>query len=191
MVHYTVHMTHSEKTFKRLARMQYDLFCQKNRLSRSAISIVCMIAGVLNFQQWWGALLIVYASYLSSSTYAAADHTAKKLTRGIRESGMQFPSSRFEFQDHAMNIIALPENVSSGDPFSYSDVLKLGEDDEYFYLFRNQHGGYMVPKSDLKNKEDDFRAFMEGKTGKHFNARVAPIFKLLRRLDVKRRLKNQ
>lgn len=191
MVHYTVNMTHSEKTFQRLARMQYDLFEQKNRMSRSAISLVCMAAGVLNFQQWWGALLIVYASYLTSSTYAAADHTARKLTRGIKDSGMAFPASRFEFQDHAMNIIALPENVSSGDPFPYGDVLKLGEDDEYFYLFRNQHGGYMVPKAELGPEEDDFRAFMEGKTGKHFSARVAPIFKLLRRLDVKKRLKKQ
>ena len=191
MVHYKVSMTHSENTFKRLAHMQYDLFEQKNRWSRTAISLVCMAAGVLNFKLWWGALMIVYASYLTSSTYASADRTAKRLTRAIADSGMGFPSSRFEFQDHAMNIIALPDNVSSGDPFSYSDVLKLGEDDEYFYLFRNRHGGYMMPKTELKGKEDDFRAFMEGKTGKHFQARVAPVFKLLRRLDVRKRLKNQ
>lgn len=191
MIHYSVNMKHSEKTFQRLARMQYDLFCQKNRASRSVISLVCMAAGVLNFQQWWGALLIVYASYLTSSTYAAADHTARKLSRGIKESGMDFPSSRYEFQDHAMNVITLPENTSLGDPLNYDSVLKLGEDDEYFYLFRNQHGGYMVPKAGLNGKEDDFRAFMEGKTKKSFHARVAPIFKLLRKIDVKRRLKKQ
>ena len=88
-----------------------------------------------------------------------------------------------------MNIITLPENVSMGDPFSYSDILRMGEDDEYFYLFRNEHGGYMVPKAELKGKEDDFRAFMVGITGKDFRARVAPVFKLLRKLDVNKRLK--
>ena len=191
MIHYSVNMKHSEKTFQRLSRMQYDLFCQKNRMSRSAISIVCMIFGVLNFEHWWGALLIVYASYQASSTYASADHTARKLSRGIKESGMEFPSSRYEFQDHAMNVITLPENTTLGDPLSYSSVLRLGEDDEYFYLFRNQHGGYMVPKAELGGREDDFRAFMEGKTGQHFRARIAPVFKLLRRIDVKRRLKKQ
>ena len=191
MVHYKVNMAHSEKTFQRLAHMQYDLFCQKNRWSRNAISTVCMIAGVLNFQKWWGALLIVYASYLASSTYASADHTARKLCKGIKSSGMDFPSSHYEFQDNALNIIALPENTSLGDPFAYSDVLKLGEDDEYFYLFRDQFGGYIVPKVELGGKEDHFRAIMEGKTGKHFQARAAPVFKLLRRLDVRKRLKNQ
>ncbi|MBQ7825162.1 MAG: YcxB family protein [Clostridia bacterium] len=191
MIHYSVNMKHSEKTFQRLARMQYDLFCQKNRWSRSAISLVCMVFGVLNFQKWWGALLIVYASYLASSTYASADHTAKKLSKGIKDSGMEFPSSRYEFQDNALNIITLPENVSLGDPFPYGNVLRLGEDDEYFYLFRDQVGGYMVPKAELSGKEDDFRAFMEGKTGKHFKARVAPVFKLIRRMDVRCRLKKQ
>ena len=191
MIYYTVTMKHSEKTFERLAHMQYDLFCQKNRASRTVISLVCMVAGVLNFTQWWGALLIVYASYLTSSTYASANHTARKLSRGIKESGMDFPESRYEFQAHALNIITLPENTTLGDPLPYSSVLKLGEDDEYFYLFRDQHGGYMVSKEQLGDTADDFRAFMEGKTGKRFNARIAPVFKLLRRIDVASRQKKK
>jgi len=145
--------------------------------------------GIMNYTQWWGLLLIAYASYLLSSKYASANHTAKKLAKNIRDSGMDFPASRFEFQQSAMNIIALPENVSSGDPLSYDDILRLGEDREYFYLFRNQYGGYMIPKSELGEKADDFRAFMESKTGKSFSVQAAPFIKLLRRMDVKSRQK--
>ena len=189
MVYYKATMRHSEKTFQSLAHMQYDLFCRGNLVGRSAISFGLMVLGIVNYTQWWGLLLIAYASYLLSSKYAAANHTAKKLAKNIRDSGMEFPSSRFEFQQNAMNIIALPENVSSGDPLSYEDILRLGEDREYFYLFRNQYGGYMIPKTELGDKTDDFRAFMENKTGKSFNVQAAPVIKMLRRMDIRSRQK--
>ena len=47
----------------------------------------------------------------------------------------------------------------------------------------------MIPKSELGEKTDDFRAFMESKTGKSFNVQAAPFIKLLRRMDVKSRQK--
>lgn len=189
MVYYKATMRHSEKTFQSLAHMQYDLFCKGNLVGRNAISFGLMVLGIVNYTQWWGLLLIAYASYLLSSKYAAANHTAKKLAKNILDSGMDFPASRFEFQQNAMNIIALPENVSSGDPLSYGDILRLGEDREYFYLFRNQYGGYMIPKTELGDKADDFRAFMENKTGKSFNVQAAPFIKMLRRMDIKSRQK--
>ena len=189
MVYYKATMRHSEKTFQSLAHMQYDLFCRGNLVGRNAISFGLMALGIVNYTQWWGLLLIAYASYLLSSKYAAANHTAKKLAKNIHDSGMDFPASHFEFQQNAMNIIALPENVSSGDPLSYEDILRLGEDREYFYLFRNQYGGYMIPKTELGDKTDDFRAFMENKTGKSFNVQAAPFIKMLRKMDVKSRQK--
>ena len=166
--------------------MQYDLFCKGNLYGRSVISFLLLIVGIMNYTQWWGLLLIAYASYLGSSKYASANHTARKLSQGIKDSGMPFPSSRFEFQENAMNIIALPENVSSGEPLPYSEVFRLGEDTKYFYLFRNQYGGYMIPKAELGKKEDDFRSFIEAKTGKSFLIQAAPIIKFLRKVSAPR-----
>jgi len=187
MVYYSATMRHTEKTFEALAHMQYDLFCKGNLVGRNAISFGLMIVGIMNYTQWWGLLLIAYASYLLSSKYASANHTAKKLAKNIRDSGMEFPASRFEFQKNAMNIIALPENVSSGDPLSYDDILRLGEDREYFYLFRNQYGGYMIPKKELDEKEKEFRLFIEEKTGKTFQSRSAPVVRFLRRAQGNKR----
>lgn len=189
MVYYKATMRHSEASFISLSHMQYDLFCRGNLVGRTAVSFGLMIVGIVNYTQWWGLLLIAYASYLGSSKYASANHTARKLAKKVRDSGMEFPASRFEFQENAMNIIALPENVSSGDPLAYADILRLGEDGKYFYLFRNQYGGYMIPKEELGGKSDDFRAFIENKTGKSFNVQAAPFVKLLRRMDVKSRQK--
>ena len=182
MVYYKATMQHSEASFQSLAHMQYDLFCKGNLYGRTALSFALLIAGIMNYTQWWGLLLIAYASYLGSSKYAAANHTARKLAKNIHDSGMNFPASRFEFQQNAMNIIALPENVSSGDPLAYEDIVRLGEDARYFYLVRNEYGGYMIPKEELGKKVDNFRAFIENKTGKSFNVQAAPIIKLLRKM---------
>ena len=94
MIHYQVTMRHDEKTLELLAHQQYDLFCKKNLAGRTMISIVAMAAGVINFSTWWGVLLIVYAAYLTSSKYAQPNHTAKKMVKGIKAAGLEFPASR-------------------------------------------------------------------------------------------------
>lgn len=187
MIHYQATMRHSKKTFEALAHMQYDLFCKKNYVVRSLISFGAMAVGIFNFSQWWGVLLIVYGSYLSSSKYAQANHTAGKLAKGIEESGMDYPVSRYLFRDNAMEIITMPENTSLGDPLMYDSVFSLGEDGDYFYLFRDQYGGYMIPKEELGKEVDDFRFFVEQKCGKTFQTNIAPIFKLLRKMDSQKR----
>ena len=181
MIHYQVTMRHSERTFQALAHMQYDLFCRSNQITRTVISFGALILGILNFSQWWGALLLLYGSYMSSSKYASANHTAKKLVNGIKASGLGFPVSRYLFRDDAMEVITMPENTSLGDPLRYSDIEALGEDGDFFYLFRNRFGGYMIPKKELENEGENFRIFMEDKTGKLFRIQAAPIIKMIRR----------
>ena len=189
MIHYQATMRHNEKTFQLLAHMQYDLFCKKNLVTRTMISIAALAVGIINFSQWWGALLIVYGAYLTSSKYAQANHTAGRIVKGIKEAGLEFPVSRYLFRDNAMEVITMPENTSLGDPLMYDSILKLGEDADYFYLFRDQYGGYMIPKEEMGKEVDDFRFFMEQKTGKTFQTQIAPVFKLLRRIDSQQRKK--
>ena len=104
---YSVTMRHDEKSLEALAHMQYDLFCRGNRIARSALSVAAVFAGILRFQDWWGILLVAYGCYLVTSTYSAANHTAHKLAKQIRDSGMPFPASRYTFGERAMQINAL------------------------------------------------------------------------------------
>lgn len=187
MIYYQATMQHTEKTFTSLAHMQYDLFCKGNQVARSLISLGALIVGVLNFSQWWGALLLLYASYMMSSKYAQANHTAGKLVKGIKAAGLDFPVSRYLFRENAMEIITMPENTALGEPLMYSDVYRLGEDGDYFYLFRDQYGGYMIPKKELGGKEEEFRLFIEEKTAQSFHARVPPVVKLLRKAATHKR----
>ena len=184
MATYRVKMQHSEDTFVRLSRKQYDLFCQSNRFFRTLISVGAIFAGVLNFEQWWGIALTAYGCYMSTSTYAQANHPAHKLADQIRNSGMSFPASEYIFRKNYMEIIVLPvrqdeENLQ----MKYSDFVKFAEDRDYFYLFRDQYGGYMIPKDQLDGQVDQCRGVMEKASGLFCEARTAPWVKLIRRMS--------
>ena len=81
-----------------------------------------------------------------------------------------------------MEVISLPEETPLGKPLAYAEVARLGEDREYFYIFRDRYGGYMIPKAALGEREDAFRDFLEEKTAQSFQGRSAPVVRLLRRL---------
>ena len=185
MTYYQVTMRHNEETFQLLAHMQYDLFCKGNRISRSVLSVVLILIGVFNTDYWWSYLLIGYGWYLTSSTYSAANHTANKLSRGIHAAKMKFPASRYEFTDEGMVIYTLPEDKPFGEPLLYADFFRLGEDRDYFYIFRNQHGGYMIPKSELGAIQEEFRYFVQRNTGKKFERKLPPIAKLVQAIKNK------
>lgn len=178
MINYEISMKHTEKTLESLSRMQYNLFCKGNKISRSIVSLISILFGIIHFSDWWGILLTAYGCYLTTSTYSSANHTAHKLTEQIKKSGMPFPASRYLFENQEMKIFSLPSNHLES-TLAYSDMLRLGEDYEYFYIFQNQVGGYMIPKSSFSDP-DKFRQFLETKTGKTFSSKTAPILRLIR-----------
>ena len=57
----------------------------------------------------------------------------------------------------------------------YGAVLRLGEDLNAYYLFRTEYGGYRIPKSELGEREEEFRRFVQNKTGKLFIRRLTPL----------------
>jgi len=186
MIHYSVLMEHNEESLQDLAHMQYDLFCQSNRIGRSVLSFGALIAGVINYTKWWGILLIFYGSYIGSSKYAAANHTARKLVKQLKAAEMPFPASNYVFRDHEMEIITLPERKTFG-TLKYAQVSRMGENADHFFLFRDQYGGYMIPKEELGDNVDAFRTFVEKKTRQTFRARKAPMVRLMERFRRKRR----
>ena len=74
MIYYKIEMHHNEKTFESLSRMQYDLFCASNRITRTILSILFIAGGiglaplrsvinyVLDNRDNYGTVDIVYGS---------------------------------------------------------------------------------------------------------------------------------
>lgn len=187
MIHFKITMEHSKESFEALSHMQYDLFCTNNRIVRSIISIAAILGGLLNSSHWWAILLIAYGCYMTTSTYSAPNHTAHKLLRQVEASGLGFPKSEFCFKDSEAVITPVPASQGDTLVLPYKDILRLGEDLQYFYLFRDKFGGYMIPKKALGDRTDKFRTFMEQASGQKFRARKAPFLRLIDYIQSKKR----
>ena len=178
--YYTVKMEHSEETLIKLAHMQYDLFCLRNYIARNLLSVCVILLGAYFFSQVWGILLMAYGVYLMTSVYSAANHTAKKTANAIRSSGLGFPASQYMFEARQLRILYRPGSADEEElePVSYDRILKLGEDTGYFYLFATDSGGYMIPKAELEGRVDEFRRFLEERTGKPIFRSRSPLQRL-------------
>ena len=159
---YIVTMRHDEKTLTALSHMQYDLFCTRNYIARNLLAITAILVGGFYFKQIWGILLLAYGAYLLTSTYASANHTARKLIAAIEANGGKYPSSRYFFEDKAIRIVYHPGETDEEelDPVGYGAIQKLGEDRDYLYLFTSDRGGYMLPKKALDDDLNGFREFI-------------------------------
>ncbi len=179
MALYKITMQHTEDSLVKLSHMQYDLFCQSNKTARTIISFAVIVLAITVVDtEWLKYVCIAYAGFLLTGSYNSANRTARKLTEQIKASGLPFPASRFEFENSAMHIFSLPEGKELNDPLPYSQIFRLGEDLEYLYIFRDQYGGYMLPKSALGDDKDKFKAFIEGKANMKFVRRATPMSRM-------------
>ncbi|MBR4550118.1 MAG: hypothetical protein IKO83_09440 [Oscillospiraceae bacterium] len=181
MARFDVTMKHGEDSLFALAHMQYDLFCTRNFIARNLLSAALILLGAYFMSRVWGIFLILYGIYLMTSTYASSNHTVRKLIAQIEASGKGYPSSRYRFEEKRIAITFHPGQKDEEElaPVSYGDLIKLGEDGKYFYLFPNPHGGYCIPKGLLNGKQKEFAAFLEEKTGQRFyRRRPSPLRRL-------------
>lgn len=174
---YIITMRHDEKTLMALSHMQYDLFCTRNYIVRNILAMAAILVGGWYFKQIWGILLLAYGTYLLTSTYASANHTARKLIAAIQANGGSFPSSRYFFEDRHIRILYHPgeSDEEELDPVGYGAVQKLGEDRAYLYLFTSDRGGYMIPKKALGDDESGFREFIRQRTRMDFQRSRLPM----------------
>jgi len=172
---FEVEMRHDRNTLTALSHMQYDLFCGRNRAVRSLVSVlVIAIAFLFGGGSFWSLLLVGYGCYLMTSTYAASNRTARKIADELEAAGQPLPASRYVFESGKMRVFDLKTGEEL-DALPYGEVLRLGEDAEAYYLFRSAYGGYRIPKEQLGERKEEFRRFIEEKTGQLFFRRVTPL----------------
>ena len=160
-------MRHDRDSLTALSHMQYDLFCQRNRMARGFLSLTLIVIAILyGGGSWWSLLIIAYACYLTTSTYASSNRTARRIADQLEQA--------YIFEKNRIRIIDLNSGEEL-DPVAYGDIFGLGEDRDALYLFRSQYGGYRIPKEALGEREDAFRHFVQNKTGQLFIRRLTPL----------------
>lgn len=187
MKSFEAEMRHDRKSLVALSHMQYDLFCTRNRTARGVLSAVVIVAALAyGGGSVWSLLLIAYGCYLLTSTYAASNRTAHKIADQLEAAGRPLPASRYVFEKDRMRIF----DLNSGEELEalpYGAVLRLGEDLNAYYLFRTEYGGYRIPKSELGEREEEFRRFVQNKTGKLFIRRLTPLNRVRQWLHARNR----
>ena len=172
---FEVEMRHDRSSLTALSHMQYDLFCQRNRMARGFLSLTLIVIAILyGGGSWWSLLIIAYACYLTTSTYASSNRTARRIADQLEQAGQPLPASRYIFEKNKMRIVDLNSGEEL-DPVAYGDIFGLGEDRDALYLFRSQYGGYRIPKEALGEREEAFRRFIQNKTGQLFIRRLTPL----------------
>lgn len=172
---FEVEMRHDRASLTALSHMQYDLFCQRNRMARGFLSLTLIVIAILyGGGSWWSLLIIAYACYLTTSTYASSNRTARRIADQLEQAGQPLPASRYIFEKNRIRIVDLNSGEEL-DPVAYGDIFGLGEDRDALYLFRSQYGGYRIPKEALGEREEAFRRFIENKTGQLFIRRLTPL----------------
>ena len=162
---FTVTMQHDEDSLVlALTFMQYRLgadmgFVLIKAVLLSLLSVFCLMPG----------LLVMFSGLIN--------RTAHRITDQLKAAGLPFPASEYSFDGVAMHIVSLPEREES-EPLPYGKMLQLGEDFKAYYIFRDQYGGYMIPKAALGGREEEFRRFVQEKTGKLFIRRWTPLRRL-------------
>ncbi len=175
---FEVEMRHDRQSLTALAHMQYDLFCTRNRAARGLLSLTLIVIAIFyGGGNWWSLLIIAYACYLTTSTYAASNRTARRIADQLEQAGQPLPASRYIFEKNSMRIIDLNSGEEL-DPVPYRDIFGLGEDRDALYIFRSQYGGYRIPKEALGERENTFRRLVENKTGQLFIRRLTPLNRL-------------
>ena len=128
----------------------------------------------------------------------------RKMIEQMKSGGVKLPASTYSFYRAGMAVTPLdPEHpaeapiydVDEGEDYGsrirgvplgendqflpYSKVYRLGEDGKYFYIFRDQYGGFVVPREALGSRDREFRDFIEQHCDQTFRSGSSPLLRVM------------
>lgn len=152
-------MQHTKETIQRLARVQYNTYCQGARLTALVFSIVMLFLGATgNFGRTTSLVLIFIGCWAFTGMNVPADRNAKKI---IEMAKGDFPASEYRFEE-VIRITGDGQETR----LAYSDIYSLICDGAYLYLFINRNSAYMVDLRAMERaQENRLKALLCEKTG--------------------------
>ena len=144
---YSCRMQHTPHTIQVMFCTQYDQYRKKQEFAIIAAGIVLVAL----------AVLLPVPRALRILLLAAGGWVIGK------KSGMQLPAYRYEFYDDHLRLsgegsMAIP----------YESIERLVEDKKYYYLFTGPDTVMMLDRGTIGSEPENFRKFLQEKTGKEF-----------------------
>lgn len=153
-------MQHTKETIQRLSRVQYNTYCQGQRLTALIFSMVLLVLGASGkFGQTTSLVLIFIGCWAFTGMNVPADRNAKKI---IDMAKGDFPASEYHFEEKAIRILGDGQENT----LSYSDIYSLICDGPYLYLFINSSSAYMVALREMEDtRQEQLKTLLREKTG--------------------------
>lgn len=153
-------MQHTKETFQRLARIQYNTYCQGQKLVSLVFSVTMLLLGIMGgFDTGTSLVLIFIGCWAFTGMNVPADRNAKKMIEYAKED---FPCSEYRFEENSICILGDGKETD----LSYSDLYSLICDGSYLYLFISKYSAYMVNLELLGEKQaQELKALLSQKTG--------------------------
>lgn len=159
-------MEHTEKSVRRLAKVQYDTFSARAKLFWYGLCLLCILAGLgllFNLGTPLRYIPLAFGCVILVNIGATGRLRADRTLEAVRKQGA-FPRTTMTF---LKNKIQIAERTGETSELKYDGIFRLVEDGDYLYLFLNRSAAYMVPREQLEDA-DAFRRFLEEKSGRTF-----------------------
>ena len=156
---YTAGMVHNEKSIRRLAILQYDLFQPYRKYVILAVGFAMILFGFFGGLNLQGAGVCVFLGCLCLwFSKAPAQVTANRMVEAI---GGKYPRSELYFREEEVAVTDGKEWFY----MPYGMIQRVIEDKEYIYLWLTRATSYMIDKATLEPADQKaFKAFLEART---------------------------
>ena len=157
---YTAAMEHNEKSIRRLAILQYDLFQPYRKYVILLVGFAMILFGLFGGLNLQGAGVCVFLGCVCMwFCRMPAQITANRMVEAI---GGKYPRSELYFREEEVAVTDGKKWFS----MPYGMIQRIIEDKEFYYLWLTRATSYMIDKATLEPADQKaFKAFLEGKTG--------------------------
>lgn len=165
------YMEHTEESIYRLSSVQFNVFGVWHKIARIITALTLLWLGVnMKSSVVVAAFCLMVGAWMIASLNQIPKHKARKL---IGSADGKLPKSSYAFEEQHIRI----KSTGASSTISYDQIVRLVEDDDYFYLFINRNAAYMVAKKSIEPNAKELRSFLAEHTGLQWTAN-RPLWKM-------------
>ena len=160
--YYEAVMVYDDETIRRMFKTEYYTYEKLRLIGRYALAIALIAAALLTGMPTIPqAICLMIGAWL----FVTPDFPSKVRAEGvIQHRGGRTSSVTLTFDGKTIGI-------GNGQTIPYTAVDCLIEDEKYYYIFRDKQTAVMVPRNGVTvGNPEDFRGYIELKTGKQFES---------------------
>lgn len=158
---YIVRTVHDEAAVKAMSKANYNLYHPQTKVTIYAIGFSLILIGFF-WSSLSSSLLPIGLLMIGCWVFVCGEYPARQSAREIlKQMNGAFPTVEFRFQQ--ANFVVRTSKDSG--IASYDDIRRLGENKDYYFLFRGDRNAYIISKRDFsKGSSSEFKDFIEEKT---------------------------